>query len=128
MFGFERDPNESARRERFAEMARKSPKGMGIEQLVPGAVVMVSPEKLIGDRSWCGDFYEIIGVAGSNVLCKLLAPPRSYAGTVTMQFAEREWYAAEHLYEDWRKANAEVEAAWLAHSKAARDAAAPEAR
>ena len=85
------------RDDRFVAAAKNAPKGMGVEHLLPGALVTMSASKATGDRSYCHDIYEVVAVNAGTALFKptgLCEKPWTDKLAV-IQIYEREFYTAE---------------------------------
>lgn len=89
-------------------ITRQAPLGLPIEHLVPGAIVAVSAHKGSCDTTYNAALLEVIAVTGNAILVKLVHDPddaRQFKkpGPFIMRFGEREWYAAEHLWDALRE-------------------------
>jgi hypothetical protein len=107
IFGFD-DPDFNKRRNRLIDLARSAPKGVELEQIVPGGIYTVSTCKATGDRSYQDTIWEVKAVAGASILA--IARNDGFwrdRGSVLLNFSEREWYPAEHLLLEWESADQE---------------------
>lgn len=84
------------------EQARRSPKGMGVEQLVPDAIVTHSASKHTGDRSGIEGIYKVIASNGGHVLLEVAHPGlcQKIGERRIIVISEHEWYPAEHLLDE----------------------------
>lgn len=100
-FGFDGE-----RDKRFMQMAQAAPRGLDIEQLVPGAIVTVGPTKC-GDRSYQDGFFEVISRNVHVVLLKQLHGYSRSNSFVTVPIHERQFYAADDLWRTLQSAESE---------------------
>jgi hypothetical protein len=78
--------------------AQKSPPGLAPEHLVPGAIVMQSPNLFTGDRSYTDAIFEVVAITPGHVALKWLAGPKPFGkGTITSVIHEHRFYPAEHV-------------------------------
>jgi len=97
MFGedFER------RQDGFRKVAAMAPKGLGLEQVVPGAVVTFSSCRATGDRSYTDTVFVVLATSPGNIVAKMLYGGHRHGkdddGVRIISTYEREVYAAEHL-------------------------------
>jgi hypothetical protein len=83
------------------EQANKCPKGIDHSQLVPGALVTMSPCKNTGDRSFTNGIWRVLAANGGHVA--LECAHRDYGSKpgdrIVCIISEHEWYPAENMLE-----------------------------
>jgi hypothetical protein len=81
------------------EQARRCPKGVDPEHLVPGAIVTHGPSKHTGDRSGIEVIYRVLARNGGHVALEVAHPDYFYklGKRRLVVISEHEWYLAEHM-------------------------------
>ena len=99
-------PDYEANRRRLIDQARQCPRGLGHEQLVPGAIVTCGPCKHTGDRSWIGCIWRVLATNGGHIALECVRGDyaRKLDDRVVMLISEREWYPAEHMLDAMQSA------------------------
>jgi hypothetical protein len=86
------------REARIIAQNKRYPKGLAVEQMVPGALVVCSPNLTTGDRSYLDSIWEVKFVTGGRLLLKI---KRGHSwmknGEWLAVYAEHYWYPAEDL-------------------------------
>lgn len=89
------------RRQQSIAAARNAKPGLPREQLVPGAIITLSPNLSTGDRSYTDRIFEVVGRNEGHLLVKQCAGnvPFYSKGPHLLTIHEHEFYGAEHLLE-----------------------------
>jgi hypothetical protein len=85
---------------RAVASARATQPGLPREQLVPGALVTVSPCLCTSDRSYSHDVFEVVAMNGGHVLLRYQDRSKErghFRGPHLLAVHEHEFYPAEHL-------------------------------
>jgi hypothetical protein len=90
---------ENHRHRRAVDSARASAPGLPRDQLVPGALVTLSPNRCTGDRSFSHEIYEILASNEGHVLIKqaIGKPAEYFKGPHSIPIHEHEFYGADHF-------------------------------
>lgn len=78
-------------------IAEKSPQGLAKDRLAPGQIVMISPNKGTGDRSWTTEIWSVVGTTGPYVALKGIGARRARETPVIVNAIEHEFYDAQEL-------------------------------
>lgn len=98
-------PDYELNRKRLIDQARSCAKGVGPEQLVPGAIVTHGPNKGSGDRSGVSALWRVLAANGGHVALEAATNVSYYKpGERTIcVIAEHEWYPADHMLSEIEK-------------------------
>lgn len=92
-------PDWEANRKRSIDQARSCPKGVGVEQLVPGAIFTYGPSKHTGDRSGVETIWRVLATNGGHVVVEVARGDCKAGDRQVIVISEHEWYPAEHMLE-----------------------------
>lgn len=83
---------------KLAALAKQFPKGMHCNDIMPGALVMMSPNKGTGDRSWTDEVWTVIEKCGPYFALRPLKPD-SWRGAkpILVSVVEHEFYDAQEV-------------------------------